>query len=546
MALTTVQVHGEILELDGLTPAVGTVTFRTLIELRDVVDNIVYPPAAFVATLDLLGEFTIVLPATDNPDVLPLNWVYQVYINTATWTRTQYVQLPFAPGVTEFADLTPLDYDPCTGITAAAPFPPDPGSLFVLKSGDTMTGNLIINANLQVNGDAGVSDDLTVGDDLSVLGDVGVTGLLTANSASIGTLSGLTANFTTGTFGDLNVTDDLVVGDDAQITGDLNVDGTLTAEYQGVNGDVMRLISSVLSTGVTSGGVLTANGDPTKIDISAMTGWIIDYNASGAIGATNPMITYVTYPGTTALTPTFAPTTWFSIDSAGALIQQANRPTPAERRQRVVLGTIASSGGIMVQINTLPAVQSQPLQQYQDLTEGLRGFSTSGNLIGPNGVNLNFNKTSGTVFFRGFDLTTNYQDPHNSPLAAQTPAQFRHLTALPGSTGPVTTTLAVGSYDPGGLGVVTPVGGGANTSTNFRVWIAPAPSPAAQILVQYGQNTYASLAAARSGIGTGSYIPNPIVAAAVLLGWISVIRTATNLSDPTQAIFTQAGKFATP
>ena len=50
--------------------------------------------------------------------MLPLNWVYQVYINTTGWTGAQYVQLPFAPGVTEYADLTPLDYDPCSGVLA--------------------------------------------------------------------------------------------------------------------------------------------------------------------------------------------------------------------------------------------------------------------------------------------------------------------------------------------------------------------------------------------------------------------------------------------
>lgn len=124
MALTTVSVHGELLNLDGLTPAVGTVTFRTLIELRDTVDNITYPPATFTATLDPAGEFTIVLPATDNPDVLPLNWVYQVYINTATWTQTIYVQLPFQVGTIEFADLTPLDYDPCAGVPLPEPLSP--------------------------------------------------------------------------------------------------------------------------------------------------------------------------------------------------------------------------------------------------------------------------------------------------------------------------------------------------------------------------------------------------------------------------------------
>lgn len=151
MAIQSVSVHGQILEAD-LTPAVGTVTFRILHELRDVVDNIVITPTDFEATLDLAGEFTITLPTTDNPDILPLNWVYQVYISTETWTATQYVQIPFAPGTTEYADLTPLDHNPCTGVTLPTPLAPGEGSLYVLKTGDTMTGNLTILASLGVNG----------------------------------------------------------------------------------------------------------------------------------------------------------------------------------------------------------------------------------------------------------------------------------------------------------------------------------------------------------------------------------------------------------
>lgn len=118
MALTTIAVHGEILDPDGLTPAVGTVTFRTVIELRDTVTNIVYEPADWVATLDLNGEFTIVLPVTDNPDITPLDFTYQVFVSTTRWRETFWISLPAALGpVAEFADLIPLDPDDGSGCT---------------------------------------------------------------------------------------------------------------------------------------------------------------------------------------------------------------------------------------------------------------------------------------------------------------------------------------------------------------------------------------------------------------------------------------------
>lgn len=125
MAIVYVTVHGEILDLDNSTPAVGTVTFKVPTELRDTVDNIVYEPPTYTETLDLNGEFTVALPATDSPDITPTGWLYQVHISTTTWRKTFYISLPttLAPTV-EFADLTPLvpDDSDCTPDgTACAP-----------------------------------------------------------------------------------------------------------------------------------------------------------------------------------------------------------------------------------------------------------------------------------------------------------------------------------------------------------------------------------------------------------------------------------------
>lgn len=477
MALTTVTLHGQILDLDGLTPAVGTVTFKTLVELNDTIDNVTYPPSTFVATLDAGGEFTIVLPATDNTDITPLNWVYQVYISTTTWRATEYVQLPFAPGTTEFADLERLDYDPCTQITGGVPTPPDNPNLYVLKAGDTMSGNLIINANLQVAGDA-------------------------------------------------------------------NIDGDFTLTIAGSSINVGQALIAAQSTAPLFGGELSPNADPTKIDITAMTGLVVDFNNSIPISPTNPTITFVTYPAATGITPAFAPITHYFVDSTGTLIQQAAAPTPTQRRQMIYLGLSLTQGGIVIVDQTLPVIPSQLNNQFVDFMSAAAPFSTSGNVLSANGVNLSINKTVGNIFARAFSQVPTYLDPHNSILAAQTPVQFRHITRNIGSAGPLTNILNVGSYDNGG--VLTPVGGGANSSTNFRVFGFANSNVNDQILIQYGQNVHASLAAAVNAIPAGTYVQQPATLNGALLGWISVIRTATNLSDPAQAVFTKASKFANP
>lgn len=479
MALATVTVHGEILNPDGLTPATGTVQFTIMHKLRDVVDNIVYSPTTFMATLDLNGEFTIVLPATDNPDLIPADWVYRIFINATTWTNQFYARIPFAPGVTEFADLIPVDFDSCTGAIDGIVVVPSDASLFVLKAGDTMTGNLIIDANLQVSGAA-------------------------------------------------------------------NVDGTLTTPFTGVSLDVARLLAIGLSTSIISGGDMTPNVDPTKIDISATTGYIVTYNSSAPLSPTNPDLKFVSVPAQVGLTPTFNPS-FFKIDSAGTYTQQSTTLTPTQRRTHLFVGFTAQDGlGNIVVDQTLPVTPSQLNNQLLDLMGALGPFGTQGNVLSANGVNLNFNKTSGTMFARAFSQIPTFQDPHNAPLPAQTPAQFRHVTAVAGTFGALTTTLDVANYDPGGLGVITPVGGGANTATNFRVYGFANNLANVQILVQYGQNTYTSLANAVAALGAGTFIPNPSSEGGAILGWITAIRTATNLSNPAQATFTQASKFAHP
>jgi hypothetical protein len=506
MALTTVTVHGELLDPNGNVPAVGTVTWRILHELQDVVDNVTYSPATYIATLDALGEFTIVLPATDNPDITPLNWVYQVYVATDVWTEVLYFQLPFSVGVTEFADLQPLDFDPCAGSTALpTPIAPSDYDLFVRRAGDTMTGNLI----------------LAGGANLTVTGSVGVTGLVTAGvSVNTPQVTASNVNASNGTF-----------------TNSLNV------TYDGDVLSVGQLLAMAQSTCVFGGGEFTPNG-ATQIDISAATGIIVNYNSSVPVTPTNPAITLVTYPGVVALTPSFAPFTYYMVNSAGVLIQQATEPTPTQRRQNIFLGLTLTQGGIIVVDQTLPVIPSQLNNQFVDLCESLNAFNTGGNVISANGINLNINKTVGQIFSRAFSQVPTYQDPHNSTLPAQTPMQYRHITRLPGSAGPIVTALNVGFYDNGG--VLTPVGGGANTSTNFRVWGFANNTVTEQILVQYGQSTFASLAAAVQGIPAGVYVPNPATTAGALLGWISVTRTATDLSNITQAVFTVASKFATP
>jgi hypothetical protein len=304
-----------------------------------------------------------------------------------------------------------------------------------------------------------------------------------------------------------------------------------------------------LSTGIASGGRLTPNaGNPQAVDILALDGYIVDYLPDNQ---SVPAITRVKLPDQTVALDAAALTrtvTWWLVDSSSTVIQQGTTPTPEQRRTHLVLGLTAFLEGAITVAQTLLTTLSQPVNQLADLMDSLGSFSISGNRITPNGANLSINMSAGQMFARAFShyvSGTRTNSPHIVDTVAETPVQFRYITQSGTAFGPLVTTMDVAHFD--NAGVITPIGGGSNTSSIHRLWLFGSSTVGAQLAFQYGQSTYSSLSAAVNAIGSGSHIVNPIMAGSgALLAYIVVIRSATNLSDPAQAVIVTAGKFAAP
>lgn len=307
-----------------------------------------------------------------------------------------------------------------------------------------------------------------------------------------------------------------------------------------------------LSTGIAAGGdMIPAVGNPQAVEIKPLVGYIVDNTDALAVP---PTIQRIDYPGGVVMLDAgslLRTITYWRMDASQNLIQQALRPTPEEYRQSLVLGLslYETNAGFIFGTQSLPTILPQPANQLVDLMDALGPFAVNGNKMTPNGANLSVNKSGGLLFARAFTYTVGgvYTDnPHITMSPTLTPAAVRYITQNPVTvTPPPNFTIDPSHYDV--AGAVVPIPGAVDVATVQRIYLFAADDPQGLVVFQYGQTTYASLAVAVASIGAGEqFIPSPVTEQGALIGYLAVTKSATDLSDKTQAVFVYTGKFATP
>lgn len=109
-----VEVRGEYIGTDGL-PMSGRVIYTPAVKrVIDSTVTVILIGKPRVATLDNQGKFVIEMPATDDPDINPSGFTYQVKEDfTGGGGDTYYIEVPISAlfdGV-EMAALSPVDWD---------------------------------------------------------------------------------------------------------------------------------------------------------------------------------------------------------------------------------------------------------------------------------------------------------------------------------------------------------------------------------------------------------------------------------------------------
>lgn len=313
--------------------------------------------------------------------------------------------------------------------------------------------------------------------------------------------------------------------------------GTISAQQE-------RVLFDNASTGLLIGGVVSINVDPTKIDITAAKGQIVDNSTDPE----NPVIIDIEYAGVTGLPIVDIGTTivtFLWINSSGTLLQLKTVPTPEDFRDKIFLGNAVHPD--FTDVTSVSAGISHtvisPSLNVTDLFNAIGLINLSGNVYSPNGANLNLDRSAGTIYGLGINYKANKKDPSSVSLSAAPALQF-FSTWRDGAGGFKTAgpqvSITPGRYDDGTGGASQPNGTVSNNNFSIsRLYV----SVDGIAILQYGQAIYSSMSEALGALAVETFEENPLVGVTLFRAWVVVKGDASELNDPIDAQFVPADKF---
>jgi hypothetical protein len=305
------------------------------------------------------------------------------------------------------------------------------------------------------------------------------------------------------------------------------------------NGSNWVAISYNISSVNSSTGVFSFSGlsiaSPTTFSVAPVKGWVVDDYTNPLF----PQLYYVAYSGGTysATYRTTDTESWIYLTSGGTL-SQSNLPlTETQRRQNIFLGKLGHADKTTI-INAFsqPDFIQSPLSQLRDMFTPIN-LINGGIYPSANGANLSFNTSAQYLYGLGINFAANPLSPDTIYVSGTAPCTFQYRTQT-GGTSSNTTFIDPTKYDLNG--VITTIPGGGATSTNQRIYLVQN----GVFRVQYGQQTYASLAAAVAGIQNEQFVEFPnFNNDAILIGILSLRKDTTDLTNTTRALFFNVSKF---
>ena len=319
----------------------------------------------------------------------------------------------------------------------------------------------------------------------------------------------------------------------------------------------LRWLEGMLTTGLLHGGVLSTATGSTTFSITSGSGIILSYNAS-ITSDPYPTISYVSWPATISQSLTYVTSsliTYIGINTTGGIIQQTSPFSLSADSDFITIGRILhQSGSVTNGVVTQPIVSYGTNHWQDDFSRAFGPLKVSGHILTASGSTLGLTKTAGDSYVIGRNYTTDPNNPNNITSATDTAVTVSKIyrAYVSGSTLRLDTGVANAGYTEinptqyNNNGTLASVG--ASEASIQRVYWYP-NSVSRAYTVYYGSATYSdppggtnALDAAQQNIAAENFVEGENTAgAAILVGYILALGSATNLSDTTQARFIQAG-----
>ena len=328
-------------------------------------------------------------------------------------------------------------------------------------------------------------------------------------------------------------------------------DGTYT------NTTRLRWLEGMLTTGLLHGGVLSTATGSTTFSITSGSGIILSYNATLTTDP-YPTINYVNWPAYVSQSLTYVTSsliTYIGINPTGGIIQQTSPFTLTADSDYITIGRVLhQSGSVTNGVSTQPVVSYGTNHWQDDFTRAFGPLKVSGHILAASGSTLGITKTAGDSYVIGRNYTTDPNNPNNITSTTDTAVTVSKIyrAYVSGSTLRLDTGVNNAGYttiDPtqyNHTGTLASVG--ASDASIQRVYWYPNTVSRA-FTVYYGSATYAdppggtnALDVAQQNIASENFVEGENTAgAAILVGYILALGSATDLSNTAQARFIQAG-----
>lgn len=302
------------------------------------------------------------------------------------------------------------------------------------------------------------------------------------------------------------------------------------------------LTKESISTGIIYGGEITINADNTKFDIAAGKAVFVDSYTDPQ----NPTFTEVEWTEQLGLTVDNLNTqlvTFVSVENnnESPLFTQSNVSQSAEdNREKVELGVLVHDNLTNIsKASSLSNWTKDTDLKVLDLAGAIGRINIGrGNKYGPNGANLQINRTAGKMLAINGNYGNNKKLPNTIQSAAETAITFKTAYGDSGSVVGQSNVIDTTNYNPLGDGGLVEMPDGAVTT--HGIFFSPETG---LTIVHYGQFLYDSIKKAIDSWEQEEYNVIPELEGVSLRGVLAFKKGATDLSDPTQAKFINPGAF---